>query len=86
MNLNPEGSWWKEGSVVLALPPKRTTLECFFFSFSRSLFLNLHSCSHPQNLILKLENTVSQLVILEGGGGERRKRWRLSGKPTWEEG
>lgn len=46
-------------------------------SFPATPFLNLHSCGHPRNLILKLQNTVSQLVILEGGG-ERGKKWRAS--------
>lgn len=55
------------GSGVPSLSTKRTILECFF------LFFNVCSCNHPQNLILKLENTVSQLVILEGGGGEKEE-------------
>lgn len=44
------------------------------------LFFSLYSCSHLQNLILKLENMVSQLVILEGGGGEKE-----AAETEWEE-
>lgn len=60
-------------SVVLDLSAQRTMLECLL------LFLNLYSCSHPQNLILKLENMVSQLVILEGGG-ERGEKASVGGR------
>ena len=38
------------------------------------LFLKLYCCGPPQNLILKLKNMVSQLVILEGGGEKREKQ------------
>lgn len=60
-------------SVVLDLSAQRTMLECLL------LFLSLYSCSHPQNLILKLENMVSQLVILEGGG-ERGEKASVGGR------
>lgn len=38
------------------------------------LFLNLYDYSPFQNLILKLENMVSQLLILERRGERRKKQ------------
>ena len=43
------------------------------------LFFNLYDYSPLQNLILKLENMVSQLLILEGRGERRKKRSRREG-------
>lgn len=43
------------------------------------LFLNLYDYSPLQNLILKLENMVSQLLILERRGERRKKQSRRKG-------